>query len=437
MFKYYFGLGVRSLRRNPALTALMVLTLAIGVAASVSTLTILHVMSGDPIPHKSDRLFVPLFDVAPLASYTPGEEIDDLQISYPDAFNLLKGKHGERRTAIFGIGAPIEPQRKDLGVFQTQGLALTHDFFAMFDAPFLHGQAWTEAEDDSGANVVVLSRKIAEKLYGDANPVGQRVTMLGQQFLIVGVLKPWAPMPHYYRLIGGPGKFGNEDDLFIPFASAVRNQVGPQGNMNCSGNPAPGLEGIRASDCTWIQFWFETKSAADRAELQDYLNNYASEQRKLGRMPRAAKNNLYNVMEWLAVNKVVGNDSKLSAWLAFGFLLLCLVNTIGLLLAKFSARAAEVGIRRALGASRKEIFRQFLVETAVVGLAGGILGLLLAVAALVLIAMQSKEMGNVAHMDWVMLAFTFVLSVFAAVLAGLLPTWRACQVTPAMQLKSQ
>jgi putative ABC transport system permease protein len=437
MFSYYLKLGLRSLRRNPALTALMVLTLAIGVAASVSTLTILHVMSGDPIPHKSERLFVPLFDVGPLAGYTPGEEIDDKQISYPDAVNLLKGKQGERRTAIFGIGAPIEPDRKDLGVFQTSGLALTHDFFAMFEAPFLHGQAWSEAEDDSGANVVVLSRKIAEKLYGEANPVGKRVTMLGQQFQIVGVLKPWAPMPHYYRLIGGAGKFGNEDELFIPFTSAVRNQVGPQGNMNCSGNPGPGLEGIQKSDCTWIQFWFQTKAAGDRAALQDYLNSYAAEQRKLGRMQRAAKNNLYDVMEWMAVNKVVGNDSKLSAWLAFGFLLLCLVNTIGLLLAKFSVRAAEVGIRRALGASRKEIFRQFLVETAVVGLAGGILGLLLAVAALVLIAMQSKEMGNIAHMDWVMLVFTFVLSVFAAVLAGLLPTWRACQVTPAMQLKSQ
>jgi putative ABC transport system permease protein len=207
--------------------------------------------------------------------------------------------------------------------------------------------------------------------------------------------------------------------------------------MNCTGDPAPGLEGILASDCTFIQFWFETGSAAERAELQNYIDNYASEQRRLGRLPRAAKNNLYDVMEWLAYQKVVGNDSKLSAWLAFGFLMLCLVNTVGLLLAKFSVRAAEVGIRRALGASRKEIFRQFLVETAVVGLAGGVLGLVLAVAALALIAMQSREMGIVAHMDWVMLAFTFVLSVAAAMLAGLLPTWRACQVAPAMQLKSQ
>jgi putative ABC transport system permease protein len=59
MFRYYFSSGVRSLRRNPALTALMVLTLAIGVAASVATLTILHVMSGNPIPHKSDRSWSP------------------------------------------------------------------------------------------------------------------------------------------------------------------------------------------------------------------------------------------------------------------------------------------------------------------------------------------------------------------------------------------
>ena len=123
--------------------------------------------------------------------------------------------------------------------------------------------------------------------------------------------------------------------------------------------------------------------------------------------------------------------------LAFGFLLLCLVNTIGLLLAKFSVRAPEVGVRRALGASRKEIFTQFLIESAVVGLAGGILGLLLALGALALIGSISEQIAVTTRMDWTMLLATFAMSVGAAVLAGLLPTWRACQVTPALQLKSQ
>lgn len=437
MFQYYFLLGVRSLRRNPALTALMVLILAIGVAASVSTLTILHVMSGDPIPHKSERLFVPVIDNGPLQGYTPGEEPNDRQMSYREATNLLKSGQGERRTAIFGVAAPVEPARKDIGVFQASGLAVTADFFSMFESPFRHGQGWTESDDASGASVVVLTRELASKLYGDTSPVGERMTMMGQQFQIVGVLDEWAPLPRYYRLIGGNGAFGASDELFIPFSTAIRLEATPQGNMNCSGTRDAGYAGLLASECSWIQFWFETKTAADRGQLQNFVDSYASEQNKLGRLPRKAVNKLYNVPEWLVYLKVVSNDSKLSAWLAFGFLLLCLVNTIGLLLAKFSVRAAEVGIRRALGASRKEIFRQFLVETAVVGLAGGILGLVLALGALALIAMQSKQMAVVAHMDWVMLAFTFVLSVFAAIIAGLLPTWRACQVTPAMQLKSQ
>jgi putative ABC transport system permease protein len=72
-----------------------------------------------------------------------------------------------------------------------------------------------------------------------------------------------------------------------------------------------------------------------------------------------------------------------------------------------------------------------------VGLVGGVLGLVLAFGALALIRMSSDSMATVAHMDWEMLGLTFVISVGAAILAGLLPTWRACQVTPAIQLKSQ
>ncbi len=436
MFSYYFTLGLRSLRRNPALTALMVLTLAIGVAASVSTLTILHMMSGDPIPHKSNRLFVPMFDVAPLDGYTPGEKLRENQVTYQDVQNLLKSGQGERRTGLYGIAAPIEPPRKDLPAFSAQGMAPTRDFFAMFEVPFLRGQPWSVQDDARGADVVILSREIAEKLFGQNDPVGQRLNVMGFPFTIVGVIDKWVPQPRYYKLVGGQ-QFGDGEDFFIPLASAIRHETTHNGGMNCSERSDPGFQGILRSNCTWLQFWFETASSSDRAALQSYIDSYAAEQRKIGRMKRAAPNKLFNVNEWMEEREIVGKDTKLSAWLAFGFLLLCLVNTIGLLLAKFSVRAAEVGIRRALGASRRDIFRQFLIESAVVGLAGGLLGLVLAFGALALIAMQSSEVAAVARMDLTMLAFTFAMSVFAAVLAGLLPTWRACQVTPAIQLKSQ
>jgi putative ABC transport system permease protein len=436
MFGYYFKLGLRSLRRNRALTALMVLTLAVGVAASVSTLTILHMMSGDPIPEKSTRLLVPQVDNGPLDGWSPGDEPNDVQMSYQDAANLLKSGQGERRTALFGVAGPLEPPRKDLPAFMVSGMAPTRDFFAMFNVPFLHGQAWSEADDARGADVVVLGRAMAEKLFGEADPVGKQVRLMGFPFTVSGVLDTWNPRPRYYKLIGGD-TFGDADDYFIPFSTAIRHESDNNGGMNCSARRDPGYAALLASECTWIQFWFETRAASDRADLQAWLDNYVRDQKKLGRLKRNAPNHLYDVMEWMDVLKIVDNDSKLSVWLAFGFLALCLVNTIGLLLAKFSVRASEIGVRRALGASRREIFRQFLVETGVIGLAGGLLGLGLAFGALALIGMQGKEVAAMAHMDWQMLGLTFVLSVAAALLAGLLPTWRACQVTPAIQLKSQ
>ncbi|NHZ92792.1 FtsX-like permease family protein [Massilia sp. CCM 8733] len=437
MFSYYLLLGIRSLRRNPALTALMVLTLAIGVAASVSTLTILHVMSGNPIPQKSERLFVPRVDNGPSEGFNPeDEDRSDPQASYTDATNFLKSGQGERRTVLYGVSTPLETERRDLAVMSVKGIAVTRDFFAMMDVPFLHGQAWTDADERAAADVVILSQALAEKLFGAVDPVGKRIRLKDTQFQVVGVLKPWLPVPKFYRLIGS-GAFGDEDEIMLPFATAIRHETGPEGSVSCRGRAEPGWQGFLDSECTWLQVFFETKTAAGRAELQDYLDNYAAEQRKLGRLKRKQPNRLYDVMQWLEFRKVVANDSRLAAWLAFGFLLLCLVNTVGLLLAKFSVRASEVGIRRALGASRKEIFRQFLTETAVIGLAGGLLGLVLAFGALALIRMQSKELNAIANMDWRMLGMTFLMALGAAMLAGLLPTWRACQVTPAIQLKSQ
>lgn len=436
MFGYYLKLGVRSLRRNPALTVLMVLTLAVGVAASMSTLTILHMMSSDPIPQKSDRLFTALVDNGPLEGYTPGEDPDDIQSSYQDAQNFLKSGQGIRRTALYGIAISAEPPRREIPPFTMAGIAPTRDFFAMFDVPFLYGQAWTEADDARGADVVVLGRAMAEKLFGNINPVGQRLNLMGFPYTVVGVADNWRMLPRVY-LLGGGSPMGSPEEFFLPLSSAIRHETDHHGGMSCTSKLGPGFAARLASECTWITAWFETASAGDRRDVQSWLDNYANDQRKLGRLKRNAPNRLFDVREWMEFTHVVGKDSKLQTWLAFGFLALCLVNTVGLLLAKFSVRASEIGVRRALGASRGEIFRQFLTETAVVGLVGGALGLLLSFGALALIGTTSKSMAALATMDWQMLGLTFAISVSAAILAGLIPTWRACQVTPAIQLKSQ
>lgn len=438
MFSYYFWLGLRNLRRNPILTALIILTLAIGVAASVSTLTILHVMSGNPIPHKSDRLLVPVLDNAPLEDYVPGVVGENDQLTYKDVKNLLASQQGSKRVALYGIFVGIEPTRADLNVTQVNGLAVSNDYFSMFDVPMAQGRGWTETEEKNAARVVVLSSAQSEKLFGKETAIGKRLRIDGNEYEVIGVVGAWNPLPRYTHLVIGDGAgFVGSDAVYVPFSTAIANQFGPNGKMWCTGPTGAGFQGILDSECVWLQFWFEVNSVSERTALNRYLDNYLAVQKKLGRFQRPVPSQLFNVMEWMSYLHIVKDDAKLSVWLAFGFLLLCLVNTSGLLLAKFSKRATEVGVRRALGASRAEIFRQFLIETGVVGLAGGVTGLLLSFAGLWLISLQSKEMATLAKMDFTMLAATFLLAVSASILAGLLPTWRACQVTPAIQLKSQ
>jgi putative ABC transport system permease protein len=417
----------------------MVLTLAIGVAASVSTLTILHVMSGDPIPHKSDRLLVPLLDVATARGYVAGKkEPYNNQTTYQDAMNYLRSGQGVRRTAIYDVVGAIEPARREDPVIIMRGVATTADFFAMFEVPLKHGRPWSAEDDQRAARVALLSRVKGETLFGARDPTGQRIRIWDQDFTVIGVVDDWNPLPRYTRLQNGNGGyFHGEDDVYIPFNTAISLELRTAASTSCSTDSGVGWKGLLASECIWIQSWFEVARASDRAGLQAWLDGYAAEQRRGGRLPRNAPNELFSVLEWLQHEEVVPRDNKLAVWLAFGFLILCIVNTMGLLLAKFSTRAAEVGVRRALGAARGAVFRQFLVETGVIGLAGGVLGLVLALASLWLIRKQSQDLSAVAHLDWSMLAATFVIAVGASLVAGLLPTWRACQVSPALQLKSQ
>ncbi|GHA79981.1 ABC transporter permease [Cognatilysobacter bugurensis] len=436
MLAYYFTLGVRSLRRNPVLTALMVLTLAVGVAASMSSLTLLYVMSGDPIPQKSDRLFVPQLDNAPLQQPNPSDE-PPAQLTYRDAMAFKASAPSVRETALIGISGALDSGRTDQAPTPEQGVAVHADFFEMFDVPFRSGGAWSESDDARGGNVAVISASLADRVFGEADAVGKSLRFEGRDYTVTGVIEKWEPLPKFYRLIGG--NVFDFEDVFLPFNNAMANQMSSQGSVDCNvdGEVEPGYQGLMRSECTWIQYWVELADAGDREQFAAYLDDYVTEQKKLGRFQRPLNNRLYDVMGWLEEREIVGDDSRLQTWLAFGFLLVCLVNVIGLLLAKFTARSGEIGVRRALGAPRREVFKQYLIEAGVVGIVGGVLGIALTFGVLELMSRQSEAIGTMARVDWVMLATAFGLSLAASLLAGLLPTWRACQVRPAVQLKSQ
>ena len=434
MFGYYLDLALRSLRRNKALTALMVLAIALGIGASMTTLTVLHVLSGDPLPGRSGQLYYPQIDPQDIKGMMPSKEPPE-QVTLIDGMNLLHAKRADHQALMTGGSVPIQPEQSSLDPFYVEARYTTADFFAMFDAPFLYGRGWTAADDEAKAREVVIAKSLNDKLFAGADSVGRTLRMAGTSFRIVGVLDSWQPNPHFYDLNTGSYAYGEQ--VFLPLQTMLELRLDRNGSSDCWGNGGGGVGNILPSDtCVWLQFWVQLDSPAKAAAYKEFLVHYSQDQQQLGRFQRAPNVRLRNVMQWLDFQMVVPNDVRLQTGLAFGFLLVCLVNTVGLMLAKFMRRSAELGVRRALGASRRALFEQLLIEAGVVGLVGGFGGLLLAMLGLWLVRQRPSDYAVLAHLDLSMLFTTFVLALCATLLAGLLPAWRACQIAPALQLKS-
>jgi putative ABC transport system permease protein len=437
MFTYYFRLGLRSLRRNVILTVLMITAIAVGIGASMTALTVFRAMSGDPIPQKSSQLFAPQLDNWGPDKHAGGSP-DHLepQLSYIDVMNLMKSRAAKRQTGMFASLQslrPADPKQKPSKVFVRAAFT---DFFPMFDVPFKYGSPWSAADDENRAAVVVITRETNDKLFGGANSVGKAIRLDNEPYTVSGVLDDWRLLPRFYDLNIRP--FGDADAIFLPFTRAIDKHMGNVGSTQCNGDLDPGWEGRLRSDCIWLQFWVELPSAADAKTYRAFLNNYAAEQQRLGRFHWPPHTQLRDVNEWLQYRHIVPSEVRILILVSFGFLLVCLMNAMGLMLAKIMGRAVDIGVRRALGASRRAIFAQCLVETGVVGLAGGVLGL--ALTALGLLAARSlltKEFVALAHLDWADTGIAVLLAVAATVLAGLYPTWRAAHVQPAWQLKAQ
>jgi putative ABC transport system permease protein len=447
MLGYYLELAIRSLKRNVALTALMVTVVGFGIGASMTVLTTLRAMAVDPIPDRSAQLFVPQIDAwgpptRPGGGPTAGYKLQD-QISYRDAMALMKAHRAVRQSAMYGVA--LDAVDADGVPFPVSGRAVYADFFRMFEVPFRQGGPWTDADDQAATNVVVLSAKLAQRLFPRDSPLGKTISLSDHDYRIVGVIDAWNPVPRYYDLTQGQRNGGlvDTEDVYLPFSIAIARQLQVSGTIMCNARPGAGWEGQLASECIWLQFWVELPTAAAARDYQAFLYNYAAQQRQLGRFhwpPRVA---LRDVHQWMALEIAVPDTLRVSSVVAFGFLFVCLTNAAGLMLARFSGRAGELGVRRAMGASRWDIGLQCLIETAVVGLPGGLLGLGLTAAGLAsqrALHMVSGGTGAVSRataLDGSMIITTVLLAVCATVCSALYPVWRASRVQPAWQLKTQ
>ncbi|MFA6228869.1 MAG: ABC transporter permease [Rhodanobacter sp.] len=442
MFGYYLELAWRSLKRSPGLTALMVLAIGFGVAASMTTYAVFRGVAGDPIPSKSSRLFVPQIDMwGPTERGGGGAGEPPAALDYADAMALMRDHRATRQSAIYQLAPTVLPSGIGRSPIPVDGYAVYHEFFPMLDVPFHYGSGWSAGDDEHGAPVVVISDQLNRAVFGGGNSVGKSINVDGNGYRVIGVLAEWNPQPIFFDVADTGGFGGDGPGLFLPLPTAISGDLQNGGSTNCRQGATPsqtGFAGLQQSDCVWLSYMVELDDAAAVQAYRHYLDGYAREQQALGRFGWAPNNRLRDIPAFLDFQQVVPGDTRMSMLVALGLLLVCLVNTVGLLLAKFMRRSGEIGVRRALGASRRAIYAQFLIEAGVIGAGGGLLGLLLTgVGVLGVHRVLPPRLADLALIDPRLLLLTLLAAVIASLLAGIYPSYRAARVQPAWQLKTQ
>ena len=435
MLSYHLRNALRSLRRNPVLTVLLVGGIAIGVCVSTAFVTLRHLYEQDLLPGKSERvLYVRLDSWGADRAFSQDDptSVPD-QMTYRDARGLLRSPIPVRQTPSFIAAMFVHPDPKVARPYQPDVRFVMSDFFDMFRVPFRYGGPWTKAADARPEQVVVIDDATNQKLFGGENSVGRTVRLEDRDYTVVGVMAPWRPPLRLVELSRNPA--GPPEPIYIPFNLVEPLEMWSTGNNSgWQGVPTPTFQDWLASERIWLQYWVELRDQAAIGAYRDWLRAYITDQKKLGRFPRPLRFELTTIPALIEEFGLIPDGVKEMSVVSLLFLAVCSLNLVGILLGKFLARIPEVSVRRALGASRMQIFWQHVIECELIALLGGTLGILASLGILRLLA-RSMDNGEALRLDGEMLALSLLLSVVAGLVAGIYPAWRVCSVPPAMSLK--
>jgi putative ABC transport system permease protein len=437
VFRYYLKLGLFSIRKNPMLSFLMVAAIAVGIGACMTIINIDYVMSGNPIPHRSDLLYHVRIDSWDTNDPYEEPDLPPEQLTYMDGNALWQANAARRQALSYKTTRVVQPSAEGERPFSALTRSTTGDFFPMFDPPFLYGGGWDRSADIKEEYVVVIDREVNERVFGGADSVGESLQLNGKNYRVTGVLDTWEPLPKFYDINNGP--FDEVEDIFIPFSVSITNELGSAGNTSCWKPSEGGWEGRLASECIWVHMWVELHGENEKLEYLAFLEGYVESQKAIGRFGRPMNNRLNDVMEWMDDREVVAEDVNVLLGIAVMFLVVCLLNTISLLLAKVARRNGDISLRRALGASRRTVFAQYIVEAGMIGTVGGIFGVGMTWLGLQGIRGLYGELDFIARlvaMDWPIIFMAIGLAIISALAAALYPTWQACRVHPASQLNA-
>ncbi|HEY4307381.1 MAG TPA: ABC transporter permease [Gemmatimonadaceae bacterium] len=380
--------GLRQLRKSRGFTIVALLTLALGIGANSAIFSVVHAVMLAPLPYaNSDRII----QVREKNGEYPNDVTFGNYVSWTQSarsFDAIAAWWGSGSATLTGVGDPV----------RITGDQTTANYWKVFNIKPVLGGYFTEDDAREGAaKVVVLSTALWRNRFGaDPAIVGKSIMLNGAPVRVVGV----APQEY---LTGGESGERIWSPLVIP---AQRANDHKDHELSVAGMVKAGV----------------SNEAAIR-ELSSIERRLAVEYPHSGFDDVSAKP---------YAEALVGNTSKM-LYMLFGAVLLVLLiacaNVANLLIARAARRRAEIAVRRALGASRGRIIRQLFVESLLLGVAGGVLGLGVGYAGIRFLVSSPISVPRLhdASLSWPVVAFTLGLSVGCALLFGLVPALRAAR----------